>query len=488
MVSGFVLGHVMEGLLRYDEHNRLVAGVAQHWDIEPDGAVFTLRDDARWSDGEPVTAHDFVFAWRKALDPATASQYAFILFALENGEAINNGELPPESLGAEAVDDRTLKVTFSRPVSYFDKLVAFPTYFPIRQDFFESRNGRYGADATDLLYNGPFVLSRWVHGDQLKFDKNPYYWDPDRIRLNTINVAYMTSDANATLNLYKDGKVAVAGLNAETLENALEQRWRLQRFNDGSVFFMEFNHRPDRPTANYHLRRALQLATDPGELVYKVMKLPGNLPGESLFPVWLRGVDGFFRQEYPAPHHQVDIEAARRHLTLAKQELGLEQIPPLVMLTGDNPLSNIQSEYFQAVYKKTLGLDIKIDKQIFKQRLAKMASGDFDMVAAGWGPDFDDPLTFGDLFSSWNKNNRGEYDNPELDRWVSVAQGSLDPSVRMQAFAEIQRIIYEDAVILPHYERGVVYVQDQRLKGVVRRAVGTDPDYTNAYIDIDGQG
>ena len=482
-VSGFVLGHVMEGLLRYDEHNRLVPGVAERWDIQPDGATFFLREDARWSDGKPVTAHDFVFAWRKALDPVTASEYAFILFAIDNGEAINNGELPIDALGAEAVDDQTLKVTFARPVSYFDKLVAFSTYFPIRQDFYESRNGRYGADATDLLYNGPFMISRWVHGAQLKFDKNPYYWNADRTRLNAIDIAYITSDTNATLNLYKDGKVAVAGLDADTLENALKQRWHLQRFNDGSVFFLEFNHRADRLTANYNLRRAIQLVTDPGELVYKVMKLPGNLPGESLFPVWLRGVDGYFRKEYPAPHHQVDLEAARHHLELARTELGLEAIPPLVMLTGDNPLSNKQSEYFQAVYKKTLGLDIKIDKQIFKQRLAKMTSGDFDMVAAGWGPDFDDPLTFGDLFSSWNKNNRGRYANPELDRWVGIAQGSLDPKVRMDAFAEIQRIIYEDAVILPHYERGVVYVRDPRLKGVVRRAVGADPDYTNAYIE-----
>ena len=483
MVSGFVLGHVMEGLLRYDEHNRLVPGVAQRWEIDPEGAVFYLRDNARWSDGKSVTAHDFVFAWRKGLDPMTASEYAFILFALKNGEAINNGELPLESLGVEAVDDHTLKVTFARPVSYFDKLVAFPTYFPIRQDFYESRNGRYGADAADLLYNGPFVLSRWVHGAQLRFDKNHNYWNTQAIRINTIDVAYMTSDVNATLNLFKDGKVAVASLNAETLEDALSQRWHLRRFNDGSVFFLEFNHRPGRLTDNYNLRRAMQLVTDPGELVYKVMKLPGNLPGESLFPVWLRGVDGFFRQEYPAPHHQVDVPAARRHLELAKRELGLEKIPPLVMLTGDNPLSNKQSEYFQAVYKKTLGLDIKIDKQIFKQRLAKMTSGEFDMVAAGWGPDFDDPLTFGDLFSSWNKNNRGRYTNPELDRWVSVAQGSLEPKVRMEAFAEIQRIIFEDAVILPHYERGVVYVQDPRLKGVVRRAVGTDPYYANAYIE-----
>ena len=227
----------------------------------------------------------------------------------------------------------------------------------------------------------------------------------------------------------------------------------------------------------------MQLVTDSSELVYKVIKLPGNLPGESLFPVWLKGVNGYFRQEYPAPRPVVDIERAREHLARAKEELGYEELPPLIFLTGDNPASNKQSEYFQEVYKSRLGLEVKIDRQIFKQRLAKMTAGDYDMVLAGWGPDYADPLTFGDLFASWNQNNRGRYANPVLDEWVAVAQSSLDPEERMQAFAEIQQILHDDVVILMNYERGSVYVRDPRLKGVVRRAVGTDPDFTGAWIE-----
>ncbi|MCZ6886993.1 MAG: peptide ABC transporter substrate-binding protein [Gammaproteobacteria bacterium] len=482
-VSGQVLGHIMEGLMRYDENNLLAPGMADRWDIQAQTATFWIRSDAYWSDGEPVTAHDFVFAWRKALEPATASQYAFILFPIKNGEAVSTGELPPERLGVVALDDKTLVVQLERPIAYFDKLVAFSTYYPIRQDFFESRDGRYGADAEDLLYNGPFTIARWVHGAQIRLEKNSYYWDAERVQLEVIDWAYITADVNAIINLYKDGRVAGAGLNAETLENALVQRWRIQRFADGSVFFIELNHREDRITRNYHLRKAMRLVTDPSELVYKIIKLPGNLPGVSIFPVWLKGVNGYFRQEYPAPEHRVDVAAAHAHLAIAREELGLSSFPPLIFLTGDNPSSNKQSEYFQNVFKKHLGLDVKIDRQIFKQRLAKMAAGDFDMVLAGWGPDFDDPLTFGDLFSSWNKNNRGMYDNPELDRWVRVAQASLDPRTRMDAFAEIQRIIIDDVVILPNYERGVVFVRDARLKGVVRRTVGPSPDFTNAYIE-----
>ncbi len=483
LVSGRILGHVMEGLLRYDENNRIAPGVASRWEIGLTEATFHLREDARWSDGSPVTAHDFVYAWRTVLDPATASEYAFILHPIEHGAAINRGEAPPAALGATALDDRTLHVRLQRPTPHFEKLMAFSTYYPIKEAFREGRQGRYGADAEDLLYNGPFVISSWVHGASLRMERNPHYWDQDRIRLNAIDYAYITSDVNAVLNLYKDGKVAIAGLNAETLEDALQRRWQLKRFVDGSVFFTEFNHRPERLTANLNLRRAIQLVTDPAELVYKVIKLPGTLPGESLFPVWLKGVRGTFRQEYPAPTYPVDIDLAREHLARAAAELDIaEAWPPLVLLSGDNPAANKQAEYFQEVYRARLGLDVKIDRQIFKQRLAKMTAGDFDMVLAGWGPDYEDPLTFGDLFASWNENNRGRYVNPALDGWVEVAQTSPHPRDRMEAFAEIQRIIHEDAVVLPNYESGSVYAQHPRLQGVVRRAVGTDPDFTQAYI------
>jgi oligopeptide transport system substrate-binding protein len=482
-VSGHILGHVMEGLLRYDKFNRIAPGVAERWEIGKTHAIFWLRDDARWSDGSPVTANDFVFSWRRALEPATASQYAFILFPIHNAEAVNKGELPSSELGVTALDDKTIRVRLENPVAYLDKLMAFPTYFPIKQSFHESRKSRYAADATDLLYNGPFTITRWIHGAQVRMERNPYYWDQDRIHLNAIDYAYITSDINAIINLYKDNKIAVASLNAETLEDALDRRWQLQRFSNGSVFFIEFNHRLDRLTHNRNLRKAMQLVIDPAELVYKIIKLPGYLPGESLFPVWLKGVNGYFRQEYPAPTIRVDVDRARAHLAKAKAELGLSQWPPLIFLTGDNPAANKQSEYFQEVLRTQLGLEVKIDRQIFKQRLAKMTSGDFDMVLAGWGPDYADPLTFGDLFASWNKNNRGGYVNPKLDDWVRVAQTSLDQEVRMHAFGEIQKIVHDDAVILPNYESGVVFVRDARLKGVVRRTVGPDPDYTNAYID-----
>jgi oligopeptide transport system substrate-binding protein len=481
-VSFFILGHVMEGLLRYDEKNHLAPAVAERWEIRPDGATFWLREEARWSDGRPVTAHDFVFAWQTVVDPSTASQYAFIMYPIRNAEAINTGKLTRDKLGVQAVSDRQLEVQFETPVAFFDKLVAFGIYNPVREDFYRSRKDRYAASAEDLLYNGPFLISRWVHGAHVRLEKNPHYWNRDAIRLNAIDMPYITSDSNTAVNLYKAGAVASATLGPEELDEAMRLRWNLGRYMDGSVFYIDFNFRPGRVTRNQNLRKAIQQVNNPNELVNKVLALPGYQPAFSLFPSWLKGVEGRFRQEYPVPEVTVDFAAARRYLELAKRELGVEAIPPLVLLTDDSPFSNKQAEYYQNLLMRTLGLEIKIDKQIFKQRLAKMTSGDFDMVSAGWGPDFDDPLTFGDLYASWNGNNRGKYNNPELDRQVRIAQSSLDQKIRMDAFAQIQKILIEDAVLLPNYERGRVYVRDARLKGVVNRAVGTDPDYSNAYL------
>jgi oligopeptide transport system substrate-binding protein len=483
VISFFILGHVMEGLLRYDAQNRLVPGVAEKWEIRPEGATFWLREDARWSDGKPVTAHDFVFAWRQVVDPATASQYAFILYYVKNGEAINGKKMPVEQLGVRAASDRVLEVEFERPVAFFDKLVAFGLYNPVREDFYKSRGGRYGADAVDLLYNGPFMMTRWVHGASVRLDKNPQYWNRDAIWLNTIDMPYVTADSTAWVNLFKDGLIAdVLRIGAEQLENAMKLRWSLGRHADGSLWFLDFNYRPDRPTRNLNLRKALQLVSDPGELVNKVIALPGYQPAVSLFPSWLNGVEGPFREEYPPPIVTPNLAKAREHLELARKELGMTTLPPLVLLADDTPGATKQSEYFQNLFMRTLGIEIRIDKQIFKQRLEKWESGDFDVVMAGWGPDYADPLTYGDLYASWNGNNRGLYRNPALDEQVRIAQSSLDPRTRMNAFGEIQRIMIEDVVHIPNYERGIVYVQVPELKGVVRRVVGTDPDYTNAYL------
>lgn len=481
-VSFFVLGHVMEGLLRYDKKGKLSPGVAEKWELNETGATFTLRKNALWSDGKPVTASDFVFSWREAVNPKTASEYAFLVYPVKNAEKINKGELGLTDLGVVAVDDYTLKVEFEKPCGYFLSLMPFATYFPIREDFYQTVSDKYFADTDKMIFNGPFKLTSWVHGASLKMEKNEKYWNQSEVKIDVIEAPYITSDTNTRFNLFKDKKIDFVSLDAEAMSNAVQNKYKVKTFSTGSVFYLEFNYRKGHLTGNKNLRKAIQMVYDPKELVDRVIGLPGTLPGYSVFPVWLPGVKESFRTEYPAKPWTVNLAEAQKYLEKAKKELGVKEIPDLIYLTGESPTAMKQAEYIQNLLSEKLNIKIKIDKQTFKQRLAKMTSGEFDMVAAGWGPDYSDPMTFADLFSSWNLNNRGQYKNPEYDRWVKIAQGTTDAQKRMDAMGKIQDIILEDIVVLPQYEQGEAYVTSDRVKGIVRTVIGADPNYTFATV------
>ncbi|TNF35735.1 MAG: peptide ABC transporter substrate-binding protein [Gammaproteobacteria bacterium] len=482
-VSSMILAHVKEGLLRYDQHGELAPGVAMRWEVTETSARFWLRRNARWSDGKPVTAHDFVFAWRNALLPATASQYAFILYPIKNAEAINRGELPATALGVTAVGDYELRVELERPCPYFASLTAFMTYYPVREDFFRSRGERYAADAKDMISNGPFMLDKWVHGAALSMAKNPYYWDAQDVKLNRIDIPHMTSDPQAMFNLYRNNSIAMTGLTRELLGKAVELGYPIRSFETGAVYFIEINFRPERATSNLKLRKALQAMIDSTVLVNRIIAIPGMHPTDTLFPRWLKGVEKPFLEEYPPPVIDHSLKRARELMREYLDETGQETPPPLVLLTGENPLAVQQAQYIQYLLREGLGIEVKIDRQIFKQILEKMRAGDFDLVTAGWGPDYNDAMTFADLFTSWNENNRGRYQSEEYDRLVRVAQGTNDQKVRMEAIAAIQQLIADDVVILPSYENSGVYVQDPRLKGVVRSIFGGDPNFRHAWID-----
>lgn len=478
-VSFFILEQIHEGLVRKNERGELSPGIAERWELRDDGATFWLREEARWSDGEPITAHDFVFAWRNVLDPVTASEYAFILYPIKNAEAVNTGQAPLEALGVRAIDERTLEVELEKPTGYFLSLMSFGLYFPARENFVRQQGSRFGADVRNMVFSGPFKLTEWVHGASLRMEKNEHYWDKESVTLNAIDIPYITPDALARFNLYKDGKLAIEnaqiGLPAEQLKSALDNRMRIRSISDGSVFFSEFNHRPDRVTSNRNFRKALQSVFDSQELVYKVIGIPGYIPGASLFPVYLNGVEGKFRQEYPVQPPPISVQKGREYLELARREMGIDRFPPLVILADDTPVGQKQAQYLQSYYNRTLGLEVRIDIQTFKQRLAKMNAGDFDIVLAGWGPDYEDPMTFADLFASWNTNNHGRYQNAEYDRLIRLAQGTADPRVRMDAMGRIQEIVIDDAIVLPGYERVISYVQHPDLDGIVFSITGGSP-------------
>ncbi len=482
-ISSEILVHVMEGLVQYGPDGKIMPAVAARWSSDNQGARFWLRKDARWSDGKPVTAHDFVFAWQQVVAPATASQYAFIFNPVKNAAAITRGELPVSALGVRAVNDYELEVLFERPCPYFVSLTAWVSYYPARRDIVAKWGRAYAADHDKAVYNGPFTLARWVHGAEILMRRNPQYWNNAATRLNEIHYAYVTKDELAKFNLFKNENTAYTTLSLGSLDSAMQAGYRVEQFQTAALFFLEFNHRPAHVTANLALRKAIQAVYDPDMVVYKMMGRPGTLPGRSLFPMTVRGHKGRFRDEYPARRLKPDLATAQRWLAQAKQELGVDQLPPLTLLASDSPLSIEQAEYLQFLLNKTLGISVQIDVQTFKQFIAKRGKGEFEISVAGWGPDYDDAMTFADLFASWNANNRGRYNNPAYDALIEQAGNSADPAVRFAAFAAMQQLIQDDVVILPIYEEVDLYLRHPALKGLYRPVFGGDLNLRFAWLE-----
>lgn len=480
-VSFFVLAHTQEGLLTYNEQGELTGGVAKDWYMEGTTARFTLRDNASWCDGKPITAQDFVFAWRTALKASTASRYAFILYPIRNAQKVHEGKLPLGSLGAYAEDAKHLRIELEQATAYFPSLTTFATYYPLREDFYNAYSKNYAADADKLLCNGAFRLTHWIHGASLVLEKNPNYWDAERVKLQRITIPHITNDAGTLLNLFQAGDIAFTELSRDTLPLALEQRLYLQSFNKGMLHYMEFNFRPQRLLHNANLRKAISLVMDRNTLVNKVIASPGTQATAQFFPDWLPGI---------APQHAVpepNIAAAQQALAQAKKELGIVELPPLTLLIYDSPAVVRQAEYLQRVLQETLGITLVIDKQIFKQKLAKLNSGDFDLALSAWGPDYNDPMTFADLLHSANANNHGRYQNPRYDALLERAAILPASTERNQLFQQMDTIIQQDIAVLPLSEPGTLYVLDKRLYNVRRSRFGDDPDFRHAWIEQGGK-
>lgn len=480
-----IIDHISEGLLGFDLDNQLVPAVAERWDFDPQrGATFHLRRDARWSDGSPVTADDFVFAWRQAVDPDVGSGYAYIMYAVKNGEAISRGQLPVEALGVSAPDAHTLRVELERPTPYFLSLTAFSVYRPIKEAFYRQKGRRYAADAADLLYNGPFIISRWVHGADMLLEKNPRYWNRDAVAIDQIAYPYFTSDASTVLNLYRDGQLSMADLGEQGIKVALQEHYNIRVKEPGVVNNLGFNLRPGHATSSHALRRAIQAIIDPAELAGRLVSRPGAEPGVSLFPSWMRRrfMDG--RQLYAAP--PLDARAIAALLARADDELPGKGIPPLSLLIQDDAGSAKVAEYLQRVFAEKLSVQLRIDRQTFKQLLAKSGAADYDILQGSWAPDFDDPLAYANVLLSRYADGSRSFQDDDADRALAVAATSDVAAVRQAAFRELHRIVVDRIPFIPIVVVGgsqfSLYVQDPRLQGVRRSSIAGDPNFNYARL------
>lgn len=465
--SGQVMRNVFEGLYNLGEGNKPVPGVAKSHDVSEDKTKYTFHlRESKWSNGTPVTAKDFVFAWQRAVDPNTASEYAFLFFDIKNAKKINNSELTPDQLGVKAIDDYTLEVELERPVPFFISLTAFPTFLPINEEFYKSQGEQYALESNTLIYNGAFTLENWKHEQSFQFKKNENYWDKDTVNLEEINFNIVKEHSTA-LNLYESNQIDRIGLTSDLVDKYRTDKNFKER-PDVGVQFLRLNQQ-NNVLKNVHARKAIDQSIDKKAFV-NVLLNDGSLPAYSLVPKnFVQGPDG---KDFRAENGDLTKENPKEAKALwkkAKQELGVEKVT-LELLTSDSDLSKKTGSYLKEQLEKNLdGLTVNIKSQPRKQQVTLLLDGQYEISIDGWSPDFADPITFLDLFETNNPYNLNHYSNPKFDDLINKAKTDLasDEKARWGALKEAEKILFEDAVIAPLYQNGSSYLERSYVKGIV---------------------
>ncbi|OOZ86675.1 peptide ABC transporter substrate-binding protein [Bacillus cereus] len=484
-----ILGNTMEGLYRLDKENKPIPAAAESSTKSEDGKKYTfkLRKDAKWSNGDPVTAKDFVFAWQRLLDPKTAAEYAFIAFPIKNAEAVNKGEKPVTELGVKAVDDLTLEVELEQAVPYFLNLVAFPSYYPLNEKFVKEKGDKYGLESDTTVYNGPFVLTDWKHEQGWKLKKNDQYWDKKTVKLDEINYSVVKEPAT-NVNLYDSGQIDFSLLTGEFVDKYRNNKEEYGVYNEPSTFFIRLNQKrggQDTPLKSKKLREAIALSIDKKNLTNVILN-DGSKPADYLVPKGLAaGPDGKDFQETFKNGVKPDAKKAAAAWEEAKKELGKDQVT-IEFLNYDTGNAKKVGEYVKDQIEKNLkGVTVNIKLQPFKQKLKLESDQDYDISYGGWSPDYADPMTYLDMFESKHSHNQMSFSDQKYDEIIKKAGGELmsDAKKRWEELGKAEKLLLEeDVALVPLYQNARSYVMKPHVKGVVKHNISPEYSYKWAYV------
>lgn len=482
-VSFDTLNNSMEGLYRLDENDKAVPGMAKG---EPkkskDGLTWTIElRDASWSNGDEVKASDFVYAWRKMVDPKNASEYAFIMYDIENAEDINKGDKKPEDLGVKAIDDKTLEIKLTRELPYYKELLTFGSFLPQNEKFAEEKGDKYGTTAEDTLYNGPFKLSEWKTEDSYTLSKNKEYWNKKDVKLNKVNYK-VVKEPQTALNMYNAGDVDETLIPAENVKKYKEDKAYNTEL-ESRVYFMRMNQKDVPEFKNKNLRLALAQSIDREQYVKNNLN-NGSKAAKTLVPVdFVEGAKGKEYTEGIQTDNTFNKEEAKKNLEKAKNELGKDEFT-FELLTYDQDNAKKDAEYFKEQIEKNLpGVTIKIKQQPYKQKLKLESDMDYEMAFGRWGPDYPDAMTFLELFTSDSVMNETGWKNETYDKLIEEAGNELltDEEKRTESMQEAETILLNEAAIFPIYQQGNARLTKENVKGIMRHNFGGDTDITKAY-------
>ena len=454
---------MIECLYRDDENDVPQPAGAETVDISDDKLVYTfhLREDATWSNGDPVVATDYEFAWQQALNPEVASDYAYMLYFIHNAEPYFNGEVEWSEVGVKVIDDYTLEVTLDNPLPYATDLFAFPTLAPINQKFYEEVGAdKYATDAEYFCCNGMYELTEWSHNSQIVFQKREDYWNADAVGPDEI-VYKIITDSQAGLNSYLSREIDYTDLDSgEVVQQAEAAGFEVGVKPARSSYYLIVNTE-DEFMSNQNLRLALAYAVDKQALIDTVYQ-NDNQPMTSFTPpaiMGAAGADGPTFQEalleergemYPASG---DLEKAQEYLQAALEELGctVDELN-LSIDCADDSLRRNCATFLQEQWRQNLGIEnITVNSMQTKQVSANRQSGDYCMSLGGWSPDYNDAINFLDLWVTDGGNNDSFWSNEEYDNLIAQATAEADEEVRQQYLFDAEEILAAEMPIIPLY-------------------------------------
>jgi oligopeptide transport system substrate-binding protein len=495
-VSMEVLNACMEGLVRLNPDGTVGKGLAESYekqDTESGGEIWTFKlRDAKWSDGTPITAKDFEDAWFRAISPDVASQYSYQLTdtaGIKNADKYFAGEITDKSqVGIKAVDDKTFQVELTRKVPFFLSLTSFTTFIPVQSAAVTKFGDTYASAADKMVYSGPYVISEWNHEQNLNLKKNDSYWDAETVKLQEIK-GDMITDSNTFINLYDTDELDMTGVPSDFLEKYKDSA-EFGSAAEATTWYIQYNCE-DEYLKNLNIRKGLSFAIDGKSFVDNVLA-NGSILADGLTPTLLPGKGGkefaenrkelLDKKEYTFP--TFDKTKAKEFFEAGLKELGItaQQFQEHVtFLTDEGDTAKKQAAAIQGMWKQNLGIDVKIESVSFKIRIDRYDRKDYTTTFAGWGADYNDPLTFMDLWVTGSGNNTAFWSNAAYDEDIKKAVNGTGDE-RIDAMLDGEKILAEELPIFPIFYRARNFLTKPYVKDIVRFPVGADIEFKWTYI------
>ena len=481
---------VIDGLTKTDKKGNIVNAVAKSEELSEDGLTHTykLRKDFKWTNGDSVTAHDFVYAWQRIFRKKGSYYYMFadgiasIEGAQELSDKIDAGEELTDddlnSMGVKAIDDYTLEVKTTVRVSFFDELMAFPCFFPINEKFCEKQGDKYGKSAKAILGNGAFIMTNWEPGSVVEFEKNESYYDQKHVKLNKL-VMKLVQEPKVAAQAFEVGETDYAPINSDLVDKYKDDE-AFKQVYDGFLFYISVNFQ-NSDLANLNVRKAISLAINRKDLCENVLKDGSQVAGGFIPSGLATSPDGVDFRKDSGNFTSYDKKKAQESLDEGLKELGKDQITLRFTYGTDESPKDVFVTYLQNALSELDGIKVEMVATTKQDRIYnKQKNGDFDLAVTRWGPDYGDPTTYLTIALSTNSNNYGKWSNSEYDQLVGQVGVESDVTKRWQEMIDAEKIMMDDLCYIPVFEKGTATLQNKDVKGLVIRPVGVP--YTFQYV------